>query len=110
LIVVVYVDDLVIIGNNNDLILRLKKQLDDSFDIIDLSTLYYFLGLQVLPLCDGFFISQYKYVIDLLTCFKMVDLNPCATPFLLNLMLLLGYLNLTRAFNAFPKQQHKEDH
>jgi hypothetical protein len=47
----------------------------------DLSTVHYFLGLQVLPLCDGFFISQSKYVMDLLTRFKMVDCKPCATPF-----------------------------
>jgi hypothetical protein len=81
LIIVVYVDDLLITGNNIDLIIRLKKQLVDSFDMTYLGTLHYFLGLQVLPLCDGFFISQYKYVIDLLTCFKMVDCKPCATPF-----------------------------
>jgi hypothetical protein len=81
LIVVVYVDDLVITGNNIDLILRLKKQLVDSFDMTDLGTLHYFLGLQVLPLCDGFFISQSKYVMDLLTHFKMEYCKPCATPF-----------------------------
>jgi hypothetical protein len=81
LIVVVYIDDLLIIGNNNNLILRLKKQLVESFDMTDLGTLHYFLGLQVLPLCYGFFISQSKYVMDLLTHFKMVDSKPCATPF-----------------------------
>jgi hypothetical protein len=68
-----YVDDLLIIINNNSLIPRLKKQLVDSFEMIDLGTLHYFLGLQVLPLCDGFFISQYKYVMDLLTHFNMDD-------------------------------------
>jgi RNase P subunit RPR2 len=47
----------------------------------DLSTLHYFLGLKVLLLCDGFFISQSKYVMDLLTHFKMVDCKPCDTPF-----------------------------
>jgi hypothetical protein len=29
---------------------------------------------------------------------------------LLSLVLLLGYFQFTRAFNAFPKQKHKEDH
>jgi hypothetical protein len=29
---------------------------------------------------------------------------------LLRLMLLLGYFQFIRAINAFPKQQHKEDH
>jgi hypothetical protein len=57
LIFVVYVNDLLITCNNNDPILRLKKQLVDSFDMIDLGTLHYFLGIQVLPLCDAFFIS-----------------------------------------------------
>jgi hypothetical protein len=75
------VDDLLITINNIDLILRLKKQLADFFDMTDLSTLHYFLGLQLLPLCDGFFISQSKFVMDLLTGFKMVDCKPCATPF-----------------------------
>jgi hypothetical protein len=57
LIFYVYVYDLLITINNNDFILRWKKQLVDSFDMTDLGTLHYFLGLQVLPLCDGFFIS-----------------------------------------------------
>ena len=47
----------------------------------DLGTLHYFLGLQVLALCDGLFISQYKYVMYLLTHFKMDNCNPYATPF-----------------------------
>jgi hypothetical protein len=81
LIVIVYVDDLFITSNNNDLILRLKKQLADSFDMKDLGTLHYFLGLQVLPLCDSFFISQSKYMMDLLTRFNIADYKPCATPF-----------------------------
>jgi hypothetical protein len=70
-IVVVYVDDLIITGNNIDLILRLKKKFFYYFDMKYLGTLHYFLRLQFLPSCDGFFISQYKYAMDLFTCFKM---------------------------------------
>ena len=81
LIIVVYVDNHVITGNKNDLILRLKKQLVDSFDMTKLGIQHYFLGLQLLPLSDGLFISQSKYVMDILTHFKMVDRKPCATPF-----------------------------
>jgi hypothetical protein len=47
----------------------------------DLGTLHYVLGLQALPLCDGFFISQSKYLIDILTCFNMIYCKSCATPF-----------------------------
>jgi hypothetical protein len=39
-IVVVYVGDLVITGNNTDLILRLKKQISKLFNMIDLRTLH----------------------------------------------------------------------
>jgi hypothetical protein len=47
----------------------------------NLGILHYFLGLQVLPLSDGFFISQSKYVVDLLTHFKMADCKPRITLF-----------------------------
>jgi hypothetical protein len=56
LTVVVYVYDLLLTGNNNDLTLILKKQLAYSFDMTNLGTFHYFLGLPVLPLCDSFFI------------------------------------------------------
>jgi hypothetical protein len=59
----------------------LKKQLADYFDKTYLGTLHSFLGLQVLPLCDGFFVSQSKHVMDIFTHFKMDDCNPYATPF-----------------------------
>jgi hypothetical protein len=81
LIVVLYVDDLVITHHHSDLILRLKKQLVDSFDMRDLGIMDYLLSLQVLPLSDGLFISQSKYVMDLLARFQMADCNTCATPF-----------------------------
>jgi hypothetical protein len=42
LIVALYVDDLVIIGSNVDLILSLKKQLADTFEMIDLGMLHFF--------------------------------------------------------------------
>jgi hypothetical protein len=43
----------------------------------NIGTLHYFLGLQLLQQCDGFFISQSKYVMDILTCFKMTYCKPC---------------------------------
>jgi hypothetical protein len=47
----------------------------------DLGILHYFMGLHVLPLSNGFSIFQYKYVMDIFTCFNMVECNPCANPF-----------------------------
>ena len=45
LIFVFYVDDLILTGNNSDLIFRLKHQLADTFETIDLGILHFFLGL-----------------------------------------------------------------
>jgi hypothetical protein len=81
LIIVVYVDDLVITGNNTDHILILKKKLVGSFDMKDLGIMNYFLGLHVLPLSNDFSIFQSKYVNNILTHFKMIDCKPRATPF-----------------------------
>ena len=49
--------------------------------MIYLSILPYFLGLQVFPFCDGIFISEYKYFLDILKYFQMIDCKPCTAPF-----------------------------
>jgi hypothetical protein len=49
--------------------------------MIDLGLLHLFLGIQVLQMDDGIFISQPKYVLNLLQKFKMEDYKPCATPY-----------------------------
>jgi hypothetical protein len=66
LIVALYVHDLDIIRRNIDLILVLKKQSVDTFEMIDLSVLCFFLGVQVLQIDDAIFISQPKYALNLL--------------------------------------------
>ena len=45
LIIVIYVDDLVITGNNYNLTFRLKRQLTDTFEMTYLGILHFFLGL-----------------------------------------------------------------
>ena len=80
LIVFVYVDDLILTGNIIDVISRIKCQFSNTFETTDLGILHLFLGVQVLPLLDGLFVSQSKYVMDLLKCFNMDDCNACATP------------------------------
>jgi hypothetical protein len=94
LIVVVYVDDLVITVSNIDLILRLKKQLVDTFDMSYLGLFHYFLDLQVLSLSHGLFLSQSKYVMDLLHYFKMSGYKSYATPFHFGFKMTKDCLNL----------------
>ena len=76
-----YVDDLVINGNNVKLILVLKKQLVDTFEMSNLGLWHLFLGIQVLQMDDGIFISRTKYALDCLKRFKLDDYKSCATPY-----------------------------
>jgi len=75
-----YVDDLFITGNHAELILGLKKQLVDTFEMTDLDLLHFILGIQILQMHDGIFLSQPKYILDLLKRFNMDNYKSCATP------------------------------
>ena len=51
-----------------------------EFDMSDLGLMHYFLGIEVVQSDAGIFISQKKYVQDILTRFRMQDCNPVRTP------------------------------
>lgn len=76
---VVYVDDLLITGNNDDYIVCIKKELKKVFDMIDLGLLHYYLGIEVIQNPKFIFISQKKYIGELLCRFGMQDYNSVST-------------------------------
>ena len=63
---IVYVDDMVLTGNDEEEIQRLKQSLAQEFEIKDLGYLKYFLGIEVARSRHGIFLSQRKYILDLL--------------------------------------------
>jgi len=63
---IVYVDDIVLTGNDDGEMQNLKHHLANEFEIKDLGTLKYFLGIEVARSKHGIFISQRKYILDLL--------------------------------------------
>lgn len=65
-ILIVYVDDIVITGDDIEEITRLKSHLAKEFEVKDLGRLRYFLGIEVSRGPKGIFLSQRKYVLDLL--------------------------------------------
>lgn len=74
----VYVDDILITGNDRHSIQKLKDALQDSFQMKDLGLARYFLGLEISHHPHGYLISQQMYTKDLislvgLTNDKMVD-------------------------------------
>ena len=65
-LLVVYVDDIIITGNNEGEIAQLKVQIGKEFKVKDLGLLRYFLGIEVAHGAEGVVLSQRKYVLDLL--------------------------------------------
>ncbi|PWA85644.1 reverse transcriptase, RNA-dependent DNA polymerase, Gag-polypeptide of LTR copia-type [Artemisia annua] len=80
LALVIYVDDILLTGNNPTLIKHFKQQLDLTFSIKDLGSLNYYLGLEFLRNSDGLTMSQRKYALDLLQSAKVLDMNPSHIP------------------------------
>ncbi|KAJ0808240.1 putative RNA-directed DNA polymerase [Helianthus annuus] len=80
IILLVYVDDIVITGNSNIEIEKVKSMLSDTFRIKDLGILKYFLGIEVLYDECGLCLSQRKYCLELLTEFGYLGCKPVATP------------------------------
>jgi hypothetical protein len=65
-ILAVYVDDIIITGDDEGEITRLQKCLSQAFEVKDLGKLKYFLGIEVARSSKGIALSQRKYTLDLL--------------------------------------------
>ncbi|KAE8708351.1 Detected protein of unknown function [Hibiscus syriacus] len=79
-IMLIYVDDLLITGNDNGLIEELKGILNKNFKMKDLGELRYFLGLEILRSAKGIIISQRKYALELIEETGLGGARPAATP------------------------------
>nr|GFB30224.1 putative RNA-directed DNA polymerase [Tanacetum cinerariifolium] len=73
---IIYVDDMVITGNDEEEIKRLKEGLFTEFEMKDLGNLKHFLGIEVLRSPKGIFICQKKYILDLLAEIGMINCKP----------------------------------
>lgn len=63
--VLIYVDDLLVCGNDMELVTKFKEYLSRCFHIKDLGKLKYFLGIEVGRGEEGFMLSEKKYALDL---------------------------------------------
>nr|CAD41085.2 OSJNBb0011N17.2 [Oryza sativa Japonica Group] len=79
-ILAVYVDDMIITGNDCSEITRLKQNLSKEFEVKDLGQLKYFLGIEIARSPRGIVLSQRKYALDLLSDTGMLGCRPASTP------------------------------
>lgn len=72
----IYVDDVIITGNDASKIQDTKSQLDKHFSIKDLGLFKYFLGIKFVEIVDGILLSQRKYTLDILEDSGMESYKP----------------------------------
>jgi hypothetical protein len=90
LYVLVYVDDLILTGNNNSFLQHVVNSLGATFSLKELSDLHYFLGVEVIPVQQGLFLSQNRYIRDLLSRLNMAGAKTVHTPMSVSAKLLLN--------------------
>ena len=81
---IVYVDDMVLTGDDPCEMKALQEYLATKFEMKDLGQLKYFLGIEVARSKHGVLLSQRKYVLDLLTEIGMLGCKPIETPMEMN--------------------------
>ena len=74
-----YVDDIIVTGNDRVEIERIKKKLACDFEKKELGNLRYFLKMEVARNKNGISISQRKYVLNLLKETEMMGCIPVDT-------------------------------
>nr|GFB36248.1 hypothetical protein [Tanacetum cinerariifolium] len=80
LLVQIYVDDIIFGATNKDLCRSFEKLMKDKFQMSFMGELTFFLGLQVKQKKDGIFISQDKYVAEILRKFRLTEGKSASTP------------------------------
>jgi len=80
IIIEVYVDDIIFGSDDDKLSQNFSKDMQKEFEMSLLGELKFFLGLQISQQADGIFISQSKYIKEMLKRFQMEDCKPVSTP------------------------------
>ncbi|KAL5713812.1 hypothetical protein ACHQM5_015857 [Ranunculus cassubicifolius] len=78
--VLVYVDDLILSGNDHAALAMVKDYLSSCFHMKDLGVLKYFLGIEVARSSVGLFLCQRKYALDIISEVGFLGSKPATSP------------------------------
>nr|GFB64760.1 uncharacterized mitochondrial protein AtMg00810-like [Tanacetum cinerariifolium] len=79
-LVQIYIDDIIFGATNKALCQSFEKLMKDKFQMSSMGELTFFLGLQVKQKKDGIFISQDKYVAEILRKFGLSGGKSASSP------------------------------
>ena len=80
IVLIVYVDGMILTGNDHVEIEALRKILAKEFEVKDLGALRYFLGMEIARNKNEISVSQRKYTLDLLKEIGMLGCKPNDIP------------------------------
>jgi hypothetical protein len=98
----IYVDDIIFGSNNKSTCEEFSRIMVQKFKMSMMGELKYFLGFQVKQLQEGTFISQTKYIQDILNKFGMKDAKPIKTPMGTN-----GHLDLDTGGKSIDQKVYR---
>ena len=84
ILLLLYMDDMIITGDDLNGIQEIKDFLSQQFEMKDLGHLSYFLSLEITHSTDGIYITQAKYASKLLSRAGLTDSKTVDTPIELN--------------------------
>ena len=76
----IYVDDILLISPDSTGIRNLINSLSSVFPMKDLGPANYFLGIELIPTPDGYYLSQSKYILSILQKAHMDKAKPASNP------------------------------
>jgi transposase InsO family protein len=80
LIISLYVDDLLVTGDDTRLVEEFKQEMMQVFEMTDLGLMTFFLGIEIKQNETDVFICQKKYAREILTKFQMEECKAVSTP------------------------------
>jgi hypothetical protein len=87
IVLLLYVNDMIITGDDPEYIAFVKAHLSNQFLMSNLVPLRYFLGIEISSTIEGFFLSQEKYIQDFLDRASLTNHRTAETLMKLNIHL-----------------------